>query len=270
LRQAVALGLLHGPTELVPISSSGHTTLLAWQRGWDYNALEPATRKRFEVALHAGTTAALLFAGRRDIAASLRRGGPRASPAGVVVLACVPPALAGHLLQRPIERRLGTPATIAAGLAGGAVAMAAAERRGQSRRDRSTRGRSDASLADGVALGAAQALALVPGVSRSGATRATARWRGFTPAEADALSAAVGLPITLGALALKGREAALRSDRSEWAALGAGALGAFSSTLVAGAALRRVGRGRSLTPYAAYRIALAGAVVRRLRQNGTR
>jgi undecaprenyl-diphosphatase len=265
LRQAVALGLLHGPTELVPISSSGHTTLLAWQRGWDYTALEPATRKRFEVALHAGTTAALLVAGRREIAASLRRGGPRASPAGVVMLACIPPALAGRLLQRPIERRLGTPATIAAGLAGGAIAMAAAERRG-----RTERGRSDASLADGAALGAAQALALVPGVSRSGATRATARWRGFTRAEADALSAAVGLPITLGALALKGREAALSSDRSEWAALGAGALGAFSSTLLAGAALRRVGRGRSLTPYAAYRIALAAAVVRRLRQNGAR
>ena len=257
------LGLLHGPTELVPVSSSGHTTLLAWQRGWDYATLEPATRKRFEVALHAGTTAALLLAGRREIAASLRRGSPLASPAGVVVLACVPPALAGRLLQRPIERRLGTPATIAAGLAGGAIAMAAAERHG-----RGDRGRSGASLADGAALGAAQALALVPGVSRSGATRAAARWRGFTPAEADALSAVVGLPITLGALALKGREAALRSDRSEWAALGAGALGAFSSSLLAGAALRRVGRGRSLTPYAAYRIALAAAVVRRLRQNG--
>jgi undecaprenyl pyrophosphate phosphatase UppP len=77
----------------------------------------------------------------------------------------------------------------------------------------------------------------------------------------------VGLPITLAALALKGREAALRSKRSEWGPLGVGALGAFASTLATAEALARVGRGRTLLPYAAYRVALAGAVVRRLRQN---
>jgi len=67
-RQALALGLVHGPAELVPVSSSGHTTLLAWQRHWNFAALDPAARKRFEVALHAGTTAALLLAGRRELA----------------------------------------------------------------------------------------------------------------------------------------------------------------------------------------------------------
>jgi undecaprenyl-diphosphatase len=267
LRQAVALGLLHGPTELLPVSSSGHTTLLAWHRRWGYSALDPAARKRFEVALHAGTAAALLVAGRRERSARLRRRGPAgSSPVGVIVLATVPPALAGKLLQRPIERHLGTPATIAAGLTAGAIAMAAAERHGGAQQ----RSRADAGLADAAALGAAQALALVPGVSRSGATRAAARWRGFSPAESAALAAAVGLPITLGALALKGREALARSERSEWATLGAGALGAFSSTLVAGGAAGRLGRGRSLLPYAAYRVALAAAVVRRLRQNGER
>lgn len=252
----------------MPISSSGHTTLLAWHRHWSYGALDPAARKRFEVALHAGTTAALLFAGRRELAASLRASPTGASPTGasptaVVVLACVPAALAGKLLQGPIERRLGTPGTIAAALAAGGVAMAAADRHGERRR-----ARADAGAVDGMALGAAQAIALIPGVSRSGATRAAARWRGFSPVEADALSTAVGLPITLGALALKGREAALRSDRSEWGALGVGALAAFSSTLAGAGALARVGRERSLLPYAAYRVAVAAAVVRRLRQNG--
>jgi undecaprenyl-diphosphatase len=254
LRQAVVLGLLHGPAELAPVSSSGHTTLLAWQRGWRYDELDAAARKRFEVALHAGTAAALLIAGRRELSAR---------QAGVVVLACIPPAIAGKLLQGPIERRFGTPPTIAAGLLGGGVAMAIAERRGGRERTRA-----DAGTLDGIALGAAQTLALIPGVSRSGATRATARWRGFSPLEADALSIAVGLPITLGAVALKGREA-LRSDRSEWGALGAGALAAFSSTLVTGALMRRLGRGRSLVPYAAYRVAVAAAVVRRLRQNAS-
>jgi undecaprenyl-diphosphatase len=251
----------------VPISSSGHTTLLAWRRGWDHDALDPAARKRFEVALHAGTTAALLILIRRDRTAALRRGAPTASPAAVVAIACIPPALAGKLLERSIERRLGTPPTIAAALGAGALAMAAADRRG----DRApTRTRTDAGLGDGVALGAAQALALIPGVSRSGATRAAARWRGFSRVESDALAAAVGLPITLGALALKGREAALRADRSEWTALGAGALAAFSSTLASSRLIARVGRERSLLPYAGYRVVVATAVIRRIRQNAKR
>jgi undecaprenyl-diphosphatase len=204
------------------------------------------------VALHAGTVAALLIVPRRKLGAR---------ELGVVVLACLPPAVAGALLQDPIERRLGTPASIAAGLLGGGVAMAVADRRGGRERTRT-----DAGAADAVALGLAQALALIPGVSRSGATRATARWRGFSPAEAAALSSAVGLPVTLGALALKGTQA-LHSDRSEWGALSAGALAAFSSTVVSAAVTRRVGRGHSLMPYAVYRAAVAAAVLRRLRQN---
>jgi undecaprenyl-diphosphatase len=254
MRQALALGLLHGPAELAPVSSSAHTTLLAWQRRWGYDELDPAARKRFEVGLHAGTAVALLLVTRREIGAR---------QFAVVLLACVPPAIAGKLLQGPIERRLGTPPTIAAGLLGGSLAMAIADLVG----DR-TRSRSDARAADGIALGVAQAIALIPGVSRSGATRAAARWRGFSPIEADALSNAVGMPITLGAIALKGREV-LGSSRAEWGALSAGALAAFSSTLVSGSLTRQLGRGRSLLPYAAYRVVVAAAVVRRLRQNGS-
>ena len=247
------LGLLHGPAELAPVSSSGHTTLLAWRRGWRYGELDADARKRFEVALHAGTAAASLWLARRELTST---------PPAVIALACVPPALAGALLQRPIERRLGTPASIAAGLLAGAAAMAIAERHGATNRTRAQAGPRDA-----LALGVAQAAALVPGVSRSGAARAAARWRGFAPGEAWALSDAVGLPITLGALALKGREA-LRSDRSEWASLGAGAAASLFSTLASASLLRAPARGGSLLPYSAYRAAVASAVIRRLRQNG--
>ena len=246
------LGLLHGPAELAPVSSSGHTTLLAWGRGWDYGELDADARKRFEVALHAGTAAASLWLARRELAST---------PPAVIALACVPPALAGVLLERPIERRLGTPGSIAAGLLAGAAAMAVAERRGGRGRTRAQAG-----LRDGLALGVAQAAALIPGVSRSGAARAAARWRGFAPGEARALSDAVGLPITLGALALKGREA-LGGDRSEWASMGAGAAASFCSTFASASLLRSRGRGGSLLPYCAYRAAVASAVIRRLRQN---
>ena len=241
---------MHGPAELAPVSSSAHTTLVAWRRGWHLDELDPAARKRFELALHAGAAAAVLL-GRRERNTVPRR---------VVVLACAPPALAGALLRGPIERRFGTPATIAVALAAGGAAMAVAER------GRGSRARGDAGLADGLALGGAQALALIPGISRSGAARTVARMRGFDAREAQALSDSVGLPITLAAVAscagaVRGR------DR---ATLASGAAGAFASTLASGALLRRVGAARSLYPFAVYRIALAAAVVRRLRENGPR
>jgi undecaprenyl-diphosphatase len=241
---------LHGPAELAPVSSSAHTTLVAWRRGWRLDDLDPQTRKRFELALHAGAAAATLLA-RRE---------PRTVSRRVVVAACVPPALAGALLRGPIERHLGTPATIAAALAAGGAAMAVAEHA------RGGRARQDARLADGLALGGAQALALIPGVSRSGAARAVARMRGFDPREAQALSDAIGIPITLAAVASSAR-AARGADRDT---LALGAAAAFASTLASGALLRRVGAARSLYPFALYRVALAAAVVRRLRENGAR
>ena len=73
LRHAVALGLLHGPAELLPVSSSAHITLVPWLLGWPYAELDPELRKAFEVVLHAGTAAALLIALRHEI--------PRRQPA---------------------------------------------------------------------------------------------------------------------------------------------------------------------------------------------
>src|SRR5204863_4758752 len=67
LRHALALGLLHGPAELLPVSSSGHVTLVPWLAGWPYAELDGELRKAFEVALHAGTAAALLVALRDEV-----------------------------------------------------------------------------------------------------------------------------------------------------------------------------------------------------------
>jgi undecaprenyl pyrophosphate phosphatase UppP len=73
LSHALALGVLHGPAELLPVSSSAHTTLVPWLLGWSYPELDPELRKAFEVALHAGTAAALLV-GLRDEVAEAARG----------------------------------------------------------------------------------------------------------------------------------------------------------------------------------------------------
>jgi undecaprenyl-diphosphatase len=259
LREALALGLLHGPAELLPISSSGHIALVPWLTGMAYGELDAELRKAFEVALHAGTAAALLI-GLRDEVAEAARGLDRRR-IELIALSFAPAGALAFLLERPIERRLGTPASIAAGLVAGAIAMALADRRPQRRT------REEAGAADALALGVAQACALVPGVSRNGATLAAARRRDFTREDANALSRHAALPIILAASGLKGWRLSRRGlpPRLRAAfALGTGA--SFASTLASTWLIRQVERDRSLAPYAAYRIALAACVARRLRR----
>jgi undecaprenyl-diphosphatase len=257
--RAAVLGLIQGPAELLPVSSSAHLGLVPWLLGWDWDRLDPEMRKSFEVALHAGAAGALLIGQRRLIASELRRFDARR--AAVLALSFMPPAIAGFTLERPIERRLGGPRATAAGLAAGAVAMLAADRRPR------LRGREEATAADGLALGIAQTAALAPGVSRSGATLAAARWRGFTRRQANMLSRTVALPVIVGAAVLKGVRLRRRGiDPATRRAMGAGVAASFASTLASQRLLRLVERDRALWPYAVYRLALAAVVMNRLRR----
>ncbi|MGO9448644.1 MAG: undecaprenyl-diphosphate phosphatase, partial [Solirubrobacteraceae bacterium] len=120
----MALGVLQGPTELLPVSSSGHTTLIPWLAGWSYAELDPELRKAFEVALHAGAGAALAIDMRTELIEATRTLDRRR--AAMIALSLLPAAIAGYVLEEPIERRLGGPCSIAAGLIAGAVAMTAA------------------------------------------------------------------------------------------------------------------------------------------------
>lgn len=257
---AVALGLLQGPAELLPISSSGHIALVPWLLGWPHADLDPELRKSFEVALHAGTAAALLIVLRREVADTVRSLDSRR--AALLGLSFAPPALVGYALERPIERRLGTPGSTAAGLLAGSAAMALADRHD------AYRGMDDAGALDGLLMGLAQAASLVPGVSRNGATLAAARARGFDRAAANALSRRVALPVIVGASALKGQRLIARgSPAGVSRALAAGAGAAFVSTLASSWLIGHAERSRSLLPYALYRVALASLVIRRLSDN---
>jgi undecaprenyl-diphosphatase len=257
--RALALGIVQGPAELLPVSSSAHIVLLPWLAGWDWEELDPEIRKSFEVALHAGAAAALLIGQRRVLVEELRSfDGRRALVLG---LSFLPAAVAGYTLERPIEQRLGGPRATAIGLLAGAAAMLAADTRPQ------RRGRGDATAADGLAMGIAQAAALAPGVSRNGVTLAAARWRHFSRDQANLLSRTIALPIIVGATILKavrlrrrGASAALRRSM----VLGVGA--SFASTLGSQRLIRLVERDRALWPYAAYRLALAAVVLRKLRR----
>jgi undecaprenyl-diphosphatase len=256
-KRAAILGLVQGPTELLPVSSSAHLSLVPRFAGWGWDGVDPEARKSFEVALHAGTAAALLIGQRREIAAELAAFDARR--AGVVALSFLPPAIAGYTLERWIEAHLGGPRSIAAGLTAGALAMLAADRAPQER------GPGDAGAVDGLALGLAQAAALVPGVSRNGATLTAARARRFTREHANLLSRTVALPVIVGATALKGARLRRRGvSVGLRRAIGAGVAASFASTLASQRLIGLVERDRALWPYAAYRLALAAGVAVRM------
>lgn len=323
LRHAAVLGLLHGPTELLPVSSSAHTTLLPWLAGWSYDQLDPRLRKSFEVALHAGTAAALLLRPPsgdrphdRDMAIMTDSERPTRTRLGFLIAALAPPALAGYTLGGQIERRLGTPTKIAYGLLAGSAAMGgvevykkwhAARARGGHRHFEAydlqaqqatpdSKGRAatapvkqtaatgtseqkvgsrpvaSANARDGLALGLAQALALIPGVSRSGATLAAARARGFSRQDADQLSWTVGLPVIAGATMLQGTRLAHQQARADMPLgtalpLAVGAASAFLSTLASSKALNRHRRAQLIPACIAYRGVLAAYVIRYMRDN---
>jgi undecaprenyl-diphosphatase len=249
---------MHGPTELLPVSSSAHVAALPWLLGWSYARLDDETRKSFEVALHAGAAAAWLISpatrGPQTLRGLLR---PTRREAAFLLLAAAPPAATGLGLERTIETRLGTPATIAGGLVGGALLMVVAERAPQNREA------DDARAADGLWLGLAQAAALLPGVSRTGAALAAARLRGFTRPASRNLSARASIPVIMGATGLKLIRTFQRTtDERGWLAAGAGA--SFLSTLALAPLLDRAQDELSLAPFAAYRVALAGGILARL------
>jgi undecaprenyl-diphosphatase len=256
LVQALALGALHGPAELLPISSSGHVVLVPWLLGWDYAELDNELRKSFEVALHAGTAAALLVTLREEVGEAARELDSRRL--AIIVLSFVPAALTGYTLERQIEERLGTPASVAAGLIAGSIVMAVADRSPQTRRH------DDARALDALWLGVAQACALIPGVSRNGATLAAARLRNFTREDSNRLSRHVALPVIAGATLLKGVRLRRRGLPPHTHALFAvGAAASFFSTLASTWLIRQVERDRSLLPYAIYRTLLASLALRR-------
>jgi undecaprenyl-diphosphatase len=254
LRHALLLGLVQGPTEVLPVSSSAHIALLPRFAGWPQAEQDAELRNSLEVALHAGTAAALMLALREELGQALRDVDGRALVSASLALA--PSALVGYLMEQRLERRPSSPRTLAAGLAVGAAAMAWADTRPQ------TRSRTDFRPRDGLALGLAQALALLPGVSRNGATLTAARTRGFAREDAQALSWRAGLPVIAGAAGLKAFHLAQRgTSPAAVPALAVGTGTAFLSTLACAPLIRPGRRARALWPFALYRVGLALAAV---------
>lgn len=258
IARTVALGAVQGACELLPISSSAHVALLPRLLGWPEAALATPRRRTLEVALHTGTAVALPWV-VRDVPARLP--GP-ARTTIVVAASLAPPVVAGALLAERIERRGASSRAISVGLVLGAAALMAGDRQ------HGLRPATDATLADGLALGLAQAVALFPGVSRRGATLAAARARGFTREAASDLSWAAGIPV-MGAASARAVVLGARRGRlgDDVPALAAGAATAAATLLLLAPLRPRLDR----LPYAvwaAWRGLLAATVGARPRTRG--
>jgi undecaprenyl-diphosphatase len=209
--QSVFLGIVQGATEFIPVSSSAHLIIVPWLLGWTDPAL---TSLPFDVALHLGTLAAVLayFAGdwvrliRGFIRSVVERrigGDPDRRLAWLLLIGTVPGALAGFLFESAIEElfhRPGSPVSSGAMLAMAAIVAAfGLVLLLSDRLARHTKELNGISLIQAVLIGCAQALAVFPGVSRSGATIAAGLGLGFKRADAARFSFLLSAPIIAGA-----------------------------------------------------------------------
>ena len=204
LVEAIILGIVQGAGEFLPISSSGHLIAVPWLLGYEEHSLA------FDVALHLGTLVAVAGALLGDWVkmiggafASLRtHGNPFASEdgrrLGFLAVASIPGAVFGLLLNDLAESAFRSALLVACTMTVMGLVLWLADSRSST-----GRGLEDWTLRDALIMGFAQAAALVPGVSRSGATISAARFLGFERNVAARLSFLMALPVTLGAVILK-------------------------------------------------------------------
>ncbi len=262
--QAIILGVVQGLSEFLPISSSGHLLLVPWLAGWD--ELDPSIKKSFDVALHLGTLVAVVGYFWRDVSTYVVEGTKlvfvRKVPpttdgklAWLFVLATLPAAAVGALFEDQIDTRLGTPTIIGISLIGFGVLLAIADRSLGRRKVEDFRAK------DALLVGAAQALALNPGTSRSGITMTAGRFLGFDREAAVRISFVMSIPVIFGAVVFK--LGGLVSDGIPDGLLVPLIVGIITSCLAGLLAVwgtLKIVRTSSFMPFVIYRIAL-GVVV---------
>jgi undecaprenyl-diphosphatase len=201
---AIALGITQGLSEFLPISSSGHLRLVPWLFGWDDFAGQEHLQKTFDVALHLGTLIGAIAYFRADVVryarAGLRRDATATTDgrlAWLLVVSTVPAAVTGALFADVIEEKTGYIWLIATMLIVFGLVLGWADRR------TGTRTIDDVRLRDALLMGAGQAVALQPGVSRSGVTMTVGRLTGLGRDGAARFAFLMSLPITAGALVFK-------------------------------------------------------------------
>ena len=256
--QVITLALVQGLTEFLPISSSAHLILLPYLADWPDQGLT------FDVAVHVGTLSAVVIYFRRDLVAmvadwfeslKLRRNVGQSKMVWFIVVATVPVGIAGLILELTLPGGLRSPVLIAVATIGfGLLLWWADSAAGQ------TRSAGDIGLKDAVIVGLAQALALIPGTSRSGITITAGRALGLDRQSAARFSFLLSIPVTLLAGGLELLSALGAGDATPWGDLALGTLVAFVSAYLCIHYFLKIIARVSLLPFVVYRLAL-GAVI---------
>jgi undecaprenyl-diphosphatase len=208
LLQAIVLGIVQGLTEFLPISSSGHLILVPWLLGWNVFHGNQDLNKTFDVALHLGTFVAALAYFRREIVVIVRawlRSLARRSVktpderlAWLLLISTIPAGLVGVAFESFVEDRLGQPWLICIMMVGFGLVMLAVDMTARARKDMG-----DLRYGGALGIGVAQAIALAPGVSRSGITMVTGLLIGLDRESAARYSFLLSVPVVGGAALLK-------------------------------------------------------------------
>lgn len=242
------MGIIQGLTEFLPVSSTAHLVLLPWFFNWtgDLNTLT------FDVALHSGTLASLLICFWRDWIELITK---KQKLLVIVITAAIPAGIAGFLLNDIVENSLRSPHIIAAALIFFGIVMMAAEKIAR------TRTIDEMSFTDALVIGTMQAVALIPGVSRSGITISAGLFKGFQREAAARFSFLVSTPLIAGATLLHARKL-LKAGSSHDLSL---FLTGFAAAAVSGYAAIRFLMGyfrrHSLNAFACYRFCLASVII---------
>jgi undecaprenyl-diphosphatase len=262
--QAIVLGLVQGATEFAPVSSSGHLILVPWIFGWMLIG-DADVRKSFDVALHMGTLLGALIYFREDVVryavAWFRSIGARglSTPdqriAWALLVGTIPGVIVGAFFENVIQEELGAPWLISVMLVAFALVLVVVDRRSRSDRAFGTIGPKE-----GLLLGTAQALALQPGVSRSGVTITAARAMGFDRESAARFSFLLSLPIIAGAGGYKAVDLAQTGLQGHAGEFVAGIVASAISGFVVIWGLLKYLRRHDFTLFLWYRVAVAALV----------
>lgn len=252
--QIIVLAIVQGITEFLPVSSSAHLIIVPILTAWEDQGLA------FDVAVHVGTLAAVMFYFRQDIARMLTawftslhtfKLTPDAKLAWAIALGTIPVGLAGLLFKDAIETYLRSPLIIATTTIVFGLLLLAADYYGRRRRTEH-----DMTWVDVVLIGLSQALALIPGTSRSGATMTMALFLGFTREAAARFSFLLSIPVILLAGGLLTKDLLESSATIDWTALILGVvLSAISAWLCIHYFLKFLSK-LGMLPFVIYRLLL--------------
>jgi len=252
--QALILGIVQGLTEFIPVSSSGHLVLFHQWLGVTEHGLA------FDVALHFGTLMAILIYFHEDIISLVRAVFVRSQQtklAWLIAMATIPAAAAGFLLQDAAESTFRSSILVAMNLILVAFLMIGAEYYAKKQTQNKKRNKlNDTTTKQALAVGLAQAAAIVPGVSRSGATITTGIFMGMDRVAATRFSFLLGVPIMLGAITKVMFDGGLSSVQNEATIFAVGVISAFVSGMFAINFLIKYLAKHSLNVFAYYRIGL--------------